>query len=121
MGRVRIPRINKGDPILATLLNSYGTNINDLNKEVFDSPKETEGPQDADALNDAAEEDPEVPITDPSEYIETERSTSTVTVYDDEFTNYAEIERIESITFTNSLGEKIKLVFSGNPTPPTPP
>ena len=47
-------------------------------------------------------------------YTEVSRSTSTETVYDQNEENYAEIERIDSVTFENADGERITLVFNND-------
>lgn len=116
---VDIPKINKGEPITAERLNQYGDGLNELNKVIAENPKQLDDKVDGDVQKEAVEEEGEV--AGANEYTETSRSTSTVLIYDDTFTNYAEIERIESITFTNSVGETLKLTFTGNPTPPSPP
>jgi len=114
-----IPKIKKGGIITAKRLNDYGDGINELNKFNIQNPRQLDDRVDGLVQQQASED--EANVAGVNDYTETSRSTSTVLVYDTSFTNYAEIQRIESITFANSLGETLKLTFTGNPIPPTPP
>ena len=50
--------------------------------------------------------------TDPPDaFVETDRSTSEVQVFDDEETNYALIDRFEQVSFARADGETLILVF----------
>ena len=99
-----IPPIDKGQVITARRLNDYGSGINELNRKAFSPPRQ---------ITDQV--DPEVPIEEaagPQNFIETGRITSEVQVFDQDDTNYALIDRIESITFTNSDGVTLTLQFA---------
>ena len=99
----RIPPINKGQTITAERLNDYGEGINKLNDLVFNLPR---------AIDDPGEAQAEGETEDPSVYVESSRTTSLVQVFDDEGTNYAEVDRIETITLVNGDGEELKLQFN---------
>ena len=47
----------------------------------------------------------------PDAFVETDRSTSEVQVFDDEETNYALIDRFEQVNFARADGETLILVF----------
>ena len=100
-----VDKIKKGDPIKASFLNELGEGVNKLD-ELIHSPQQTDElppPDVSDQYPDA------VP-----DYVfgEISRSTSTVQVFDQNEENYAEIERIESITFKNDKGEILRLDFT---------
>jgi len=99
----RIPPINKGQAITAERLNDYGEGINQLNALVYDLPRSTD---------DVGETQAEGDTQDPSTYVETSRVTSLVQVFDDEGTNYAEVDRIDTVTLVNGDGEELKLQFN---------
>jgi hypothetical protein len=107
-----IPRISKGEPITAKRLNDYGDGVNELKRESIGKAKQIDDPVDTDVQRNAGEEEAEVEAAD--EFIETSRTTSLVQVFDQDDVNYAEVERIESIIFTNTDGKVLKLTFTGN-------
>ncbi len=99
-----ISRIKKGDAITDKRLNQYGDGVNDLNRKAVDAPRQADNPS-----------DPEIPLEEsqtPQTYIESSRVTSQVQVFDQNDENYATVDRIDSITFTNSDGETLTLQFS---------
>ena len=105
-----LPRIQKGKIIRASFLNDMAQGVDDLREEFISSPRQVEAPAPAEVQNESAEDAAEV--VSPTTYIETSRSTSTVQVYDQNDTNYAEVSRIETVTLTNSLGESLVLKFN---------
>ncbi|MCP5017113.1 MAG: hypothetical protein GY938_17855 [Ketobacter sp.] len=90
----------QGEAITANFLGELTEGVNDL-KEVINGPLE---------INQGTEEDVEV-IPD-YVFTETSRQISVVQVYDQSETNYADVERIESITFQNDKGEILRLDFN---------
>jgi hypothetical protein len=99
--RPPIRRIKKGDPITARFLNDLRDGVEENRKSVK-PPRQRNAPPPADVPVEA--EDPET-------FIETTRTTSEVQVFDDEDTNYALIDRFETVSFENGLGETLKLKF----------
>ena len=97
--------IKKYDPIKAEFLNELVEGVNSLDKAI-EPPRQTDKPP----SQEVTQENPD--FVPKSAYSETERTTSTVQVFDQNNENYAEIERIEAITFLNGYGEEIKLVFN---------
>jgi len=100
-----IPKIRKGSIITAKYLNEGFGEVNRLVKEAVSPPRQVNPPAPADVQN-----------ADPSAeslgtFQEQSRETSTVQVFDQGGTNYAEIERIDAVSFKNGRGEVIKLVF----------
>lgn len=101
----RIAPIQKGDIITARRLNEYGDGVNTLLQKGVDPPKQA-----ADAPEPGV---PKEDALDLNTFVETSRTVDLVTVFDDEGTNYAEIERIVTISFANADGETLKLQFTG--------
>jgi len=107
-----IGRIQKGQIITAGFLNDMAGGVDDLTREFASRPKQVLQASPAEVQNEAAEGDDEV--TDPSVYIEQSRTTSSVTVYDQNEENYAEVDRIETVTLQNELGETLVLQFNNS-------
>ena len=109
-----IERIRRGEPITAKRLNEYGDSINEIKREIFSGPQQNDedtAPPEVQA--EASEEEGETVSS--SNYIESSRLVSQIQVFDQDDVNYATIDRIEKITFTNGDGESITLTFN-NPT-----
>lgn len=98
------PRIKKGEIIKARFLNDMAEGIDNLQRAIK-PPTQINKPTAGDVQNEDPETEP------PSTFIESGRTTTTVQVFDQNETNYAEVERIETVTFTNNNGESIKLKF----------
>jgi len=105
-----IGRIQKGGVIRATFLNDMAEGIDDLNREFASRPKQVIQAAPPEAQNQSAQDDDEV--TDPATYIESGRTSSTVQVFDQNEENYAEVDRIETVSFQNALGDTITLQFN---------
>lgn len=99
-------RINKGEVITAKFLNNMAENVRILADEGIKPPHQLNQPADGDQQNQ--DEDAE-PV---EAFIESRRDTSSVTVYDQNEENYATIQRIDRVEFTNGLGETLILVFT---------
>jgi len=100
-----LPKIKKGDAITARYLNRVSGQVDEL-IEAVNPPRQRNAPRAPALQNEEPGEEP------PTSYIETSRETSTVQIFDQAAENYAEIERIESITLTNGNGDKLRLVFN---------
>ena len=98
-------RIRKGQIITARFLNNMADNIDELISDGVTPPKQLNGPASPEQQNEDAETDP------PGAFIETERSTTEVQVFDQEETNYALIDRFEQVQFRRDDGETLILVF----------
>jgi len=98
----KIAPIQKGQIITARRLNELGDNVNDLGEETVQPPRQNDDPGEVQAEGD---------LLDPEVYVESSRTTSLVTVFDDEGVNYAEVSRIETITLVNGDGKELKLQF----------
>jgi hypothetical protein len=107
--RKPIDKIKKGNEITAKYLNTLGDSINDL-QAAFQGPKQLNEPPPA-AVQNQTETDDDEPAS-PNTYVETNRTTTTVQIFDQNDENYAEIERIETISFANSEGETLTLRFN---------
>jgi hypothetical protein len=105
-----IERWKKGNPLTAKRLNESVDSINKLKSLAIDGPK-----QEADAappdVQQAAAEDETTPVAS-NVYTETSRTVSSVQIFDQNDTNYALIDRIESITLQNSEGDTLILQFN---------
>lgn len=100
-----IGRIQTGQVIKASFLNDMASGIDDLNRVFVGRPKQVLNADPPGAQNDGASD------ADPNRFIESSRITSTVQVFDQNEENYAEVSRIELVTFENSFGETITLEF----------
>jgi hypothetical protein len=107
-----IGRIKKGEVIKASFLNDMAQGIDTLNETFVDRPRQVLDSDPAEVQNEAAEEG--IEEADPNRYIETGRTSSTVQVFDQNDENYAEVSRIELVTFENALGETITLEFNNS-------
>lgn len=105
MTKRRLGRQKRGKVIRATFLNDIAEDVDDLNDEYLRRPTDNENPLPP-AVQDA---DADAPTA--SNYVESSRSTSTVQVFDQNDENYAEVQRIEQITFINSEGDVLTLTF----------
>ena len=105
-----IGRIVKGGIIRARFLNDMAEGVDILTREFAAGPKQVVPASPADAQNQAAEDSGTV--TDPSVYAESGRTTSTVQVFDQNDENYAEVDRIETVTLQNGLGDTLVLQFN---------
>jgi len=108
-----VEKVKKGEVITARYLNKIGRRVNDLEASVS-SPKQKNPPASSAVQNQAAEDDTAEEVTAPTTFVETDRTISTVQVFDDEDTNYAEVERIETINFVNGNGETLSLQFANS-------
>ena len=91
-----LSRIKVGDRITADMLNAITLAIN-RNTQGVASPKQVEADNSA---------------TSDVNYSETSRSVLVVQVFDQNDENYADIERIESISFRSDGGDTITLSFN---------
>ena len=105
-----VEKVKKGEIITAKYLNKVGTAVNTLTRAVS-PPKQKNQPVAAPVQNQSAEEAAEEAVP-PSDYVESSRTTSTVLVYDDAEQNYAEVSRIDSVSFANSNGDTLVLRFN---------
>lgn len=101
--------IRKGDLITARQLNEYGDGINTINKKSVASPSQQDSQANLDVQIEAAEEEAEI---NTSNFVESSRTTIQVQIFDQNETNYALIDRIETITFVNGAGETLTLEFA---------
>ncbi len=101
-----IPKIRKGTVITARYLNDGFGTVNDLVKHSVSPPRQTDKPVAPEVQN-------EEPSSEPSStYTETSRSITTEQVFDQNLTNYAEVDRIDAVSFKNGDGDVIRLVFN---------
>ena len=94
----------RGEPITAKFLGELADGVNSLDEPI-------NGPQQIDELPPPDVSDA-VPTVPDYVFTETSRLTATVQVFDQNLENYADVERIESITFQNELGEILRLDFN---------
>ncbi len=107
-----IGRIQKGQIITAGFLNDMAGGVDDLTREFASRPKQVLPASPPETQNRAAQDGDAV--TNPAAYIEAWRTTSTVQVFDQDETNYAEVERIETVTLQNGLGDTLILQFNNS-------
>jgi hypothetical protein len=107
----QINNINKGEIITAERLNKYGDGVNQLNRNIFLRPNSLEDEIAPEVQAETLEDETAEPVTTDN-FIETSRTISQVQIFDQNDTNYALIDRIESITFTNAAGSTITLTFN---------
>ncbi len=100
--RIRAPE--RRQVIKSSFLNNLADDVNDLNDQFVKKPTD---PNSVPA--EVQNEDDTNPLTT---YTESARATSTIQVYDQNDENYAEVQRIESISFTNAEGHILTLIFS---------
>ncbi len=105
-----IARIRKGQQIKAEYLNQIGSKVNDLVKAI-QPPRQKDKPVDPLVSNASLDSGDTIPEPDYS-FVEQTRAVSTIQVFDQNSDNYAEIDRIESMTFQNGRGETLRLVFN---------
>jgi len=105
-----IGRIQRGQVIKASFLNDMAENIDDLTREFASRPKQVLEASPAEAQNEAAIDGDAV--ADPAAYVEQSRTISTVQVFDQNDENYAEVDRIETVTLQNAHGETLVLQFN---------
>ena len=99
---VRVPRIRRGSPITSGYLNNISDNINQAYDSVH-GPKTTDNPTETDGDGE--------PI--PEQWTEVERTTTTVRVENpDDATQYVDVERIETITFSLADSTRVELTFN---------
>ncbi len=108
-----IQEFAKGDLITARRLNEYSSSINTINKDMALGPRTVEDDVPPEAQKEAAE-DPDTVTLTANNYIESSRETSQVQVFDQNETNYALVDRIDSITFSNDVGDTITLTFDNS-------
>ena len=106
-----VEKVKKGEVITARYLNKVGGKVNDLEKSIS-PPKQKNPPTSSEVQNQTAEDDTAEETAPPSTFVETGRTISTVQVFDQDDTNYAEVDRIETITFVNGNGETLSLQFT---------
>lgn len=101
--------LEPGDPITARFLNNHSLHIYSLEERaVLLPPQQRNKPAAPEVQNEDAE------AVAPTTFVETSRTVSTVQVFDQNQTNYAEVERVETINFTNAAGETLSLKFNNS-------
>ena len=105
---MRAPRINRGEVIKARFLNDLASGVDEANEKAIKPPSQLNAPPDPEVQNEDADSTPA------ETYVETGRTTSLVQVFDQNDENYAEITRVETISFTNGLGETLSLQFNNS-------
>ena len=106
-----IEKVRNGEVITARYLNKIGSRVNDREKAIA-APRQKNPPTSPEVQNQAAEDDTAGEVTPPTTFVETGRTISTVQVFDQDDTNYAEVQRIETINFVNGNGETLSLQFA---------
>lgn len=101
-------KIRQGQIITADYLNQMATGINSLLDRPVIPPVQRNKPPPPELQNVDSEAE------SLSAYIESSRSTSTVQVFDQNEENYAEVERIDSVSLLNGYGQEIRLVFKNS-------
>jgi hypothetical protein len=100
----KLEKWEKGDPLTALRLNEFTDNINKANDLLFEPPRQADEPSDAEVPADEQETS--------NDYIESSRIVSQVQVFDQNEVNYALIDRIDKIVFTNGDGDTLTLTFN---------
>jgi len=100
-----ISRIKKGQKIKADYLNQIGSKVNELVKAI-QPPRQKDKPAPPEVTAEDSGSEPEY------SFIEQTRTETTIQVFDQNSENYAEVDRIQSMTFQNGRGETLRLVFN---------
>ena len=98
--RQRLDRIRKKELIKASFLNSLADGVDHLTAKAVALPKQRNNPN------------PEDPVTAPTDFVESSRTVEEVQIFDQNQTNYALIDRMTRVDFTNKEGETLVLVFN---------
>lgn len=97
--------IKRKEKIRAEFLNELVDGVNSLD-EAIKPPTQTDEPPNKEITDEDSDFVPDNAFT------EIGRTTTTVQVFDQNEENYADIERIETITFQNADGETLQLIFN---------
>lgn len=106
----RLIRIKVGDQIKAEFLNESVDNINELVDLLVEPPAQINPADDPDLQNAKNEDETAEGEGDSADvFVEQNRTTNEVIVFDQNDENYATIDRITTIELLNGLGESLKL------------
>ena len=103
----KLARIDKGKVIRAQFLNDMAEGIDTLNAESVAPPKQVNEPP-------PPSNDPAISVVELGVFIEQSRTVSEVQIFDQNDENFALIDRIETVTFKNGLGETLTLAFNNS-------
>ncbi len=104
---MKIPIIERGDPLTARYFNAVRTNIENLKPSVMPPRIRPTKTAELQPAGDSAG-------TEPAVFTEISRSTSTERVYDPNDSEvYVDVDRIDSVTFSNG-SNTMKLIFNNS-------